>query len=275
VLAAFADATDRALDREPLRPELLRKLRRLGQWRGRSDIERVALNALRALDALDDGERRDLVELERKSVAQPRVRPATEALLRVAPAVQSATLAPAAQLLSFAFATSADEALPRWDAAALSAELAPEQRFEAGARALAQHLGVLALQRRDRPAQREAFRAALTLLDGAHATAESTALAKQLGKRLSRAQRKELVRALGALQQPDREIEAYLDALAFACTRAGMVAADDPRPALARALPGGRVELETIAATPRALELLRFWLSRDLLELRRELGWSP
>jgi tetratricopeptide (TPR) repeat protein len=272
VLSAFALATRRALDREPLRPELLRKLRRVGAWRARPELEWVALTALAALDVLTEAEARDLQAMVQ---AQP---PAAQldglALARLAGPLASAPLARPAQLVSEALAEpSAEQPAPSAEGAARSAPA--EQRYEAGAQALARHLGIEALRRLDPAGQRDALRAAFALAGTARAPANVAELGKQLGKRLTRVQRKELARALEALADPERAIITYLQALDEAALRAGLLAADDPRPALTRVLAGMRVDLPACATSPLAIDLLRFWLSDDTLELRRELGRKP
>ena len=99
-------------------------------------------------------------------------------------------------------------------------------------------------------------------------------LGKRVGKQLNRAQRKELGRVLGALEAPIVQIEAYLDVLDASLARAGLLLGDDLGAAWAHGS-GDRAELDALVSSPRQLDLLRFWLSPRLLELRRELGWGP
>jgi tetratricopeptide (TPR) repeat protein len=274
VLSAFALATRRALDREPLRPELLRKLRRLGAWRARRDIEWVALTALAALDVLSDAEARDLQAMAQAQSAVAQL--GGNALVRLAGPLASAPLARHAQLVSEALAAaSAEQPTPPGEVGGAARSDPAEQRHEAGAQALARHLGIEALRRRDPAGQRDALRAAFALAGAANAPADVVALGRRLGKRLSRVQRKELARAGGTLADPERAITTYLQALDEAALRAGVLAADDLRPALSRVLSGMRVDLAACATSPLAIDLVRFWLSDDTLELRRELGRNP
>jgi hypothetical protein len=149
------------------------------------------------------------------------------------------------------------------------------QRFEAGRRAMALRLGVGPLLARTRAARRDALRAGLALAGRGAARPEIEALGKQIGKQLVRAQRKELSRVAAQLEQPEPQLDAYLDLLELSLARAGLLLADDLSSALQHASSGAGAELETFAGAPRALDLLRFWLSPKLLELRREIGWGP
>ena len=151
----------------------------------------------------------------------------------------------------------------------------PQQRFECGERAMASLLRITALLRHPRGTRREALRAGLSLSLAAYRGPELEALAKQIANRLSRAQRKELSRLCAQLEQPEVQLDAYLDTLELCLLRAGLLLADDLRTALVRISGSAGGELETFAGAPRALDLLRFWLSPRLLELRAELGWGP
>jgi tetratricopeptide (TPR) repeat protein len=276
-LVAFEHALRAALERDPARPELLRLLRRVGQWRKRRDVELVALSALRALGVADAEEQQEQQNLATAARAHGPA-PLSEAPLEGLAAAFAATkMARVAQLISIALAASDNTAAhtPRVDEAVRSQPA--EQRFELGRRAMALRLGVSPLLARTRAARRDALYAGLALGGGsfAHDAEKHEALGKQLGKQLVRAQRKELSRLTAQLEQPEVQLDAYLDLLELCLARAGLLLADDLGPALLQVAGSGGVELETFAGAPRALDLLRFWLSPRLLELRREIGWGP
>ena len=149
------------------------------------------------------------------------------------------------------------------------------QRFRLGRVWLARALGLEALCTRTRAAQRDILQACLSFAGLAQAPAEIEELGKRLGKQLARAQRKQLTRALAALDHPDVQIEAYLDVLEGTLSRAGMLLADDVRVAFEQGRTPASDELDAAVASPRDLDRLRFWLSPRMLELRRELGWGP
>jgi hypothetical protein len=276
ILVTFEHALRAALEREPARPELLRLLRRVGQWRERRDVELVALSALRALGVADAEEQRHQSELAAAAHAHGPA-PLSEAPLdALASAFAASSMARVAQLISIALAASDNTAVlaPRVDEAVRTHP--PEQRFELGRRAMALRLGVSPLLGRTRAARRDALYAALALGGSSLArdAEKHEALGKQLGKQLLRAQRKELSRLTSQLELPEVQLDAYLDLLELCLARAGLLLADDLGPALLQVAGSGGVELETFAGAPRALDLLRFWLSPRLLELRREIGWG-
>lgn len=274
VLANFEAALDAALARDPLDPALLRKLRRLGAIGARRDREWIALCSLRALGQLDPDEDTALDALAASVHAAP-AKLGAQALVRLAGAVDETPIADAARLVATALARRDGAAQAAPVGLELPPDLSAEQRFEAGAYAAAQQLGVLPLWAVPPPERRDLLHAALLLADVAEGPANIAALAKQLGSSLPRAQRKELSRTLAASTDPQRELDAYLEALERTCQCAGMLVADDPRPALAHAMGGigAGAALELATATPRAVALLSFWVSPFAIALRRELGW--
>jgi tetratricopeptide (TPR) repeat protein len=277
VLSDFERELRSAIEREPARPELLRILRRLGSWRARRDLELVALSALHALGAVDAHERKDLEALRDAARRKTQIALSDAALARLSDLVGQAELARAAQLVSQALAAQDQAPTGAVQLDDRTRAEAAEQRLELGRNAMASRLGVLPLLARTRAARREALRAGLGLGGAGSGSPEFEALSKQIGKRLARAQRKELARLAAQLTRPEVQLDAYLDLLELCLARAGLLLADDLGVALAQvaAAGGAGAELETFAGAPRALDLLRFWLSPRLLELRRELGWGP
>ncbi len=273
VLSRFEQALDAALQREPARADLLRLLRRSAEWRGRRDHELVALSALCALGIADEDERRAFSALS-EAARMPRGRPLSEAVLdALAGMAAGAALHRVAQLVSLGLGPPE----PGAEAAAIDDSARNEsaaRRFELGRQVLARRLGVSRLLAFTRAARRDALRAGLALGGLPAGSPEVEALGKQLAKRLPRAQRKELARVRAELTQPQVQLDAYLDLLELALARAGLLLADDLALALAH-VGGGGLEIETFAGATRALDLLRFWLSPRLLELRREIGWGP
>jgi tetratricopeptide (TPR) repeat protein len=275
ILLAFEHALRGALEREPGRPELLRLLRRVGAWRGRKDVELVALSALHALGVADGNEHAEQQALAAEARAHGPTPLNAAPLEGLAAGLAAVKMARIAQLISIALAAS-DGIAPltaQIDEAVRSQPA--EQRFELGRRAMALLLCVLPLLGRTRAARRDALYAALALGGLAHEAPKHEALGKQLGKQLVRAQRKELSRLAAQLEQPEVQLDAYLDLLDLCLARAGLLLADDLGPALLQVAGSGGGGLESFAGAPRALDLLRFWVSPRLLELRRELGWGP
>jgi hypothetical protein len=274
LIDSFEHTVHAALEREPARADLLRLLARAARWSRRGDVELVALGALRALGAANEDERQTARQLEQTAHARVLAPGAEDALRRVG-AAANAPLARAAQLASSALSAFEGTTAPP---VALGAELAAastaEQRVALGQRWLARALGVAPLAARTRAAQREVLHACLSFSGGEPATPAIDELGKRIGKQLNRAQRKELARLLGALDAPIVQIEAYLDVLDASLARAGLLLGDDLGAAWAHGS-GDRAELDALVSSPRQLDLLRFWLSPRLLELRRELGWGP
>jgi tetratricopeptide (TPR) repeat protein len=271
LIAQLERAARAALEREPAEPRYLRLLLRAARWSGRPDVELSALSALAALDASDAGERAAL-QGTLDTVHAKRV-PASDAPIwqRLGNAAAHAALARPAQVLAPALAAIDGDA-QQVPAFALAAELAragdSAQRYDLGREALARSLGVWPLARRTRAEKRDALRACLVLAGRAAPTPAIDALAKQLGDRLSRAQRKELVRAFVGVSDAaaEAQFDGYLDALETSLVRAGVLLAADVGAAWRRGT--------ALSGSAHDLELLRFWLSPRALELLREMWWG-
>jgi tetratricopeptide (TPR) repeat protein len=275
LIEGFERAVRGALEREPARADLLRLLARTARWSQRGDVELTALGALSALRAATEEELQTVLQLDRSAHARVFRPSAEETLRRVGAGALNAPLARAAQLASSALAAfEGPTAPPLTLDAELAIAITAEQRVALGRRWLARALGVAALASRTRAAQREALHACLSFSGGEPATPAIDELGKRIGKQLSRAQRKELARVLGALEAPIVQIEAYLDVLDASLARAGLLLGDDLGAAWAHGS-GDRAELDSLVSSPRQLDLLRFWLSPRFLDLRRELGWGP
>jgi hypothetical protein len=95
-----------------------------------------------------------------------------------------------------------------------------------------------------------------------------------LGRRFSKAQRRELAECLRAMDDPKRELDRVLDTVRTQALRAGLLACGDLRAAL-RLVLGEYFDLASVVNSQPALALLRFWVSTTFRSLRQQLGQTP
>jgi len=157
----------------------------------------------------------------------------------------------------------------------VTAPLSPAARFRVGRLAFALRVGVgplLAREVSEWPtlALGLAAAAGAPLAGGAGGRPVDDAAAT-LGKAVSRRVRKAVPEVVRGVDGRAAALAATAQALFFAASRAGLLLAADPLPALEMSLPGG-ISRASAQASELALQLLRFWVSMDALAMRRELG---
>ncbi len=158
--------------------------------------------------------------------------------------------------------------------AELRAPLDATARFRVAQQAAAMRTLLSPLSLRSKSDARDLLRAGLLCvapnrsLAGA---AQLAPLAEQLGKRLSRGERRELAELLHALPEPDNALQQVVDDARDAARRAGLLACGSLRVALSLTL-AEHFDAAVVASDPAALSLLRCWCSGTALTLRRKLG---
>jgi tetratricopeptide (TPR) repeat protein len=143
-------------------------------------------------------------------------------------------------------------------------ELSEAQRFGAARLLVAARLGVMPLSRGERAARLRWLRIALSA-GGALPSGDPELIreGKTLGKQLGRRGRKQLDAALEGMDAPVDRCEAYLEALDRICDRGALLLCDTPAGMISARLGDGDPDLDVLAATPDALDLLRFWAWPD------------
>ena len=155
------------------------------------------------------------------------------------------------------------------------APLSTAQRFSVARQAMALRLGILPLLERTPAERRDWIRAAVALATDAGGDDRVRTLAREIEKRLPRADRKALVRMIHSFGgDAVKAIERSLRALEWSCLRAGTLFGDDPAAAIGVVLDGA-VEIDAVRRSPEALELLRFWVSPTRLVLARAMEARP
>jgi hypothetical protein len=157
----------------------------------------------------------------------------------------------------------------------VTAPLSPGVRFRVGRLAFALRAGLGPLLARDVSewptlalGLAAAVGAPLAAGGGGRAVEEAAAA---LGKAASRRVRKAVPDAARGVDGRADALAAAARALFFAASRAGLLIAADPLPALETSLPGG-VSRASAQASEQARQLVQFWVSMDALAMRRELG---
>ncbi|MDD9935445.1 MAG: hypothetical protein OXT09_17685 [Myxococcales bacterium] len=299
ILERFITAVREELTLEPENPTLLRALEAGAALMEDGALARRALTTLRALGLADDGELEHLEAMPASKspdagalleAQSELLDPAVHAIARlIAPRTDSApggdgdgiaeptrdALAALAVLAGVSVegmvATDGD-AIELEGAGALSWSVGKEARapsthvrFELLCQLCAARLGVLPALHGPREAR--ARRLEVALAAGTPAGKHPPGLereARALSHALSRRQRKELAQLVQSLDGDRARCELYLDRLERVCERVALLLCDDPADMLAARAGDGDAsappDLDTLAASPRALDLLRFWL---------------
>jgi hypothetical protein len=155
------------------------------------------------------------------------------------------------------------------------APLSPGVRFRVGRLAFALRAGIGPLLARD-VAEWSALALGLASAAGAPLAAGGGGRAVEdaatmLGKAASRRVRKAVPEVVRGVDGRLEALAAASRSLSGAASRAGLLLAADPLPALESSLPGG-VSRASARASEQARQLVQFWVSMDALAMRRELG---
>ena len=149
-------------------------------------------------------------------------------------------------------------------------------RFALGAQCAALRLGVLPLVQAERSLARDLLYAALCLTPSAPQPADAARLrplALELGKKLSRKERRELESGLSELPEPLAALHEVGEDARAGAYRAGALLAHELAPALVHVF-GEQYTLDTLVNSKLGLRLLRFWTSQTCLVLLRGLGMT-
>ncbi len=154
--------------------------------------------------------------------------------------------------------------------------LNPDQRFTVGLLAYAARLGLAPFVRRGPGGAATVLFAAaaaaevpLPLGEGRAGMAEGT---RRIYKAMPRRVRKAIPPVVAAIGGDGRDLIAWGQQLHHSASRAGLLIANDFATGLRRAI--GTTDPEVVAATPEAIDILLFWLSPEVIDLRRRLGLS-
>jgi tetratricopeptide (TPR) repeat protein len=156
----------------------------------------------------------------------------------------------------------------------LDLPLPASARFSLGAQCAALRFGVLPLIQAERGMARDLLFAALCLFPSAPQPVDAARLrplALELGRKLSRKERRELEAAVAELPEPLPALTEIGEDARAGAYRAGLLIAQDLAPALQHVF-GADYTLETIVNSKLGLRLLRFWTSQTCLALLRSIG---